>query len=654
MTGFVEFGVVWWALAAFVLLVLVSHVAWWSRKDYFPNRALGEDAHDRFHLSTIEKESLGGNKTAEKLAEERFWHSIAFHLMSQVGDLSVEGFFCALVWPVFVLLNVLLLAQVVGTMVGGGGGVVDISPFGTYSAIPLVTAVLYALAQSVFGVMYGETDKKDKKRYVALMLVVLAILLEGGLAVYRAWLIRGGDVTAGANLIDSTLAGRFGLVAGAFFGIFFPSAHAALGYVGFPQFVRPASRYVLRLTGGLSVLVLAAVNYFLLAWHPVHPRDRAEEDRLAEEAKRTAQKEKDEEAKRARQREEEEEAKRRAQREEDEAEAARQAAELKRIQDSLTPEEKQYWIQQLNLADEARDLSGKLEDLYASLPSTPAEVKKTLDAAANLRQRWSQIAGDASDLVADASKLDADQLAVMAAKLAASHSSAEALNSVAVQPGATEASMLSHEELRQKAVLDEAIEKGKSRLGSLYMVAHSHDKLGLAIKAISQLQRDLYWKQAKIEGRDILDEVKKLRSEFPEMERLLKARDPAGSELGLEMRSNLYKARLDRLNQDFAAIPLPDNGSPRFWDYQRLVPLIDKCKILFKGLDEKMNAGLSIQAERALQATKEKLDAIPEDLSGAYLTTLRSLGEAKKMANDRLKKVEGRPRWFYRLTDLVA
>jgi hypothetical protein len=274
------FGIFWWAVAAYLLLVLVSHLAWWSKRAYFPSKYLCEGAHDRCHLSRKEKEGIAELNNykeyewAKRNAEERFWYRIGLRLITQVpGELSIVGFFCALAWPVFVLLNVLLLAQVVGTQVRDGGGAIEIYPFGVYGALPLVTAVLYAVAQSVFGIIFGEAAKRDKRRYLALAPLVLAILLESILAVYRAWLIRCGDAAGSANLIDSSLAGRFGLVVGAFLGIFFPVADAALGNVGFPQFVLPAIRYALQLAGGLSALAFAGANYFLLAWHPIHPKD---------------------------------------------------------------------------------------------------------------------------------------------------------------------------------------------------------------------------------------------------------------------------------------------------------------------------------------------------------------------------------------------
>jgi hypothetical protein len=677
MTDFVDFGSVGWVLVGvYLLLVLVSQVAWWSWRTYFPNRQLAEGAHDRFHLSIKESRTFGkvvggaedpirdegehsdglkepgrqvsyeDYEKAKSLAEERFWHNIAFRLISQVpSELSIAGFFCAMVWPVFVLLNVLLLAQVVGTQVGEGGGVIDIHPFGTYGAIPLVTAVLYAVAQSVFGIMFGEAEKKDKKRYLALLLLLLAILLEGGLAVYRAWLIRGGDATAGANLIDSTLAGRFGLVVGAFFGIFFPATHAALAYVGFPQFVRPAIRYALRVAGGLAALALAVANYFLLAWHPVHPKDfipASHGTRLsrkkAEELKKLDEKLKADAEKKAKEDE-------RAEKER-EAEAERKADEekIKQLQAGLAPDERHHWIQQVNLVPLAGTLSGDLEALYARLPATPADVKETIEAATNLRLCWSGIAENAKHIVAVATQLDADRLAVMASKLSAGQPASRPEDSSADDALAA----------GNAAQLQEAIEKGKTRLGPLYKVAAAHDKLSLAIEEIRRSERTLYSKQADIEGRAILQKAKELRSGLPELDRGPQNNVSQGLELGLEMDFDLFKARMERLQRDFDAIPVPGVANPRFWDYQRLVPLVDRCAALFKGLEEKRNAGLSIRTRSGLKDLQEKLDGIPRDLSRAYVSARKALADAREIATRQLKEVEGRPRWFYRLADLVA
>jgi hypothetical protein len=652
--------------------VLVSHIAWWSRKAYFPNQELCEDAHDRFHLSRKEKDGLGreGEEVAKegqdgeaakplpkpknydelkKKAEARLWHSIAWNLISRVPEgLSISGFFCALIWPVFVLLNVLLLAQVMGVIVGEGGGVVDIHPFGSYGAIPLVSAVLYAVAQSVFGIMFGEAEKKDKKRYLVLTLLVLAILLEGGLAVYRAWLIRGGDATAGPNLIDNSLAGRFGLVVGAFFGIFFPATHAALGYVGFPQFVRPIFRYVLQLAGGVSALAVAFGNYFLLAWHPVHPRDfdrprdGTSSDRKASDLKRTEQERIDTERIEKEKAEKEQAEKELAEKERIEKERADQA-KIDKMKAELTPEENHYWIQQVKLVDTANELSGRLASLYARLPVTPAEVEDTIREKNELKQRWSQIAIKAKKLVASASRLDADQIALMVSKLDESRPRFEA-------PRPT---YENQEDLHREAILKDAIRRGKSRLGPLYEVANSHDMLQSAVEEITQLEYELY-KEGNLKGQEILDKAKRLQSNFPELERQLKEEKKERSDLGQDMDFNLCKVDTERLISNFAAIPAPETGNPRVWDYERLVPLYDKCKTLYKGLEEKKSASMSVRTNAGLKDLKRKLEAISKELPRAYAAALRSLKDAEKMANERLKRVEGRPGWFYRLGDLLA
>jgi hypothetical protein len=346
MTQSVNYGVIFAAVTAYVFVVILSQLAWWSKKAYFPSLELCTRAHDRFHLSHKEREELGDDPAAIAAAQERFWHVIAARLISQVPEeLSISGFFCTLAWPLFVLLNILLLAQVVGTMVGEGGGVWEIYPFGTYGAIPLVTATLYALAQTVAGIMYGES--KDKKRYLALAFLTLAILLEGGLAIYRAALIREGGTAAGVNLVDHSLESQFGLVVGGFFGIFFPATHAALGYVAFPKFIVPVIRYGFRLSGGIFMLLWSAANYVSLAWHPQHPRDWV----------------------------------------------------------VVPGSERALWDEQRRLLANANTLAADLKLLADDLPSTPGTVVQLLYEARALRSRWIAITAEANELLSKATNL---------------------------------------------------------------------------------------------------------------------------------------------------------------------------------------------------------------------------------------------------------
>jgi hypothetical protein len=192
MVAFGDIGLLWWLLAAFGFFVLVSHVAWWSKKAYFPNQDFCAAFHRRVHLSKTDQKEKTEEEQAEM--EKRFWHRMGISLISAVPpELEISGFFAALFWPLVVLLNLFLLAQVLPVAVGegSGGGVIELHPFGIYGAIPLLAALLYSFTQTAFGIICGEARDK-KKKYLFFLLLTTSVLAEGGLSVYRAWLIQGG------------------------------------------------------------------------------------------------------------------------------------------------------------------------------------------------------------------------------------------------------------------------------------------------------------------------------------------------------------------------------------------------------------------------------------------------------------------------------
>jgi hypothetical protein len=571
MPNFIALSFFWWALAAYLLLVVVSHLAWWSKRSYFPNIHLCSDAHDRFHLSQQEKQrDLGDDPKEWAKAGERFWHVIGLHLISQVPEeLSIAGFFCTIAWPVFVLLNILLLAQVVGTQVGEGGGVWEIYPFGTYGAIPLVTATLYAVAQTVAGIMYGES--KDKKRYLALLFLVLAILLEGGLAVYRAWLIRGGGTTAGANLVDNSLASQFGVVVGAFFGIFFPATHAALGYVAFPKFVVPIVRYAIRLSGGLLMLVWSAANYLLLAWHSVHPKDYPEW-----------------------------------------LKSNPQWDPTKTV--VISPEEKAHWDDQRRLLVNATALYGDLKLLLDDLPATPATVDKALEESKKLLKHWKEVVTNANQELAKAT------------------------------------------ELEPQASMPTAVSGGTdvARLGPLQRLANSHNLLNTAIKHIRENEIELD-QEAKTEGRRVLMLMETCRADLVRLQRRLEE-IKAIAHFGIDADGLLKNCEtlLAILEETFHGIPEPKPGHFRWPDYAVLKDKVSQCRAAYDILKERWGKEKPVIPPAAeLKARRDELDALT-NLTQAYTDASKSLYESKQMATERLKRVEGRPRWFYWLADRIA
>jgi len=571
MPDFFGIGILWWALSAYLVLILVAHVAWWSRRNYFPNLDLCSDAHDRFHLSQKEKAAIEDDPKQVQAAGERFWHTIGVRLISQVPEeLSITGFLCTLAWPVFILLNILLLAQVVGTQVsGGGGGVFEIYPFGTYDAISLVTAALYAVAQTVFGIMYGES--KDKKRYLALLFLVLAILLEGGLAVYRAWLLRGGGAPGGANLVDNSLGSQFGVAVGAFFGILFPATHAALGYVAFPKFVVPAIRYAARFGGGLLMLMWSAVNYLLLAWHPVHPKDYWEWIDENEPQRRTKT----------------------------------------RI---ITPEEQAHWDDQRRLFANATALYGYLNLLLDDLPSTPATVDKVIEESKTLLNRWKGVVSAANRELSEASKLFSD----------------------AALP----------QELNGEGEL--------TRLEPLYRLAKSHDRLVEAVNHIREEEIQLN-QEAQTEGKRVLMLMETCRTDLIRLQRRLEeiktsAHFGANADGLLKNCETLLKILLETFN----GIPEPPRGNFRWPDYAVLKDKIAQCHAAYDVLKDRWEKEKPVIPQPSdLKARRDELDALA-DLTKAYSEASDSLEEAKKIATERLKRVEGRPRWFYWVADRIA
>lgn len=567
MNQLLGFGVVWWALGVYLLLVALSHIAWWSRRAYFPNLDFCSDAHDRFHLSRKEKKELADDPKALAAATERFWHSIGIRLLSQVPhELSVGGFFCTLFWPVVVLLNIVLLAQVVGTQVGEGGGTWEVFPLGTYGAIPLITATLYAIGQTGLGIMYGES--KDKKRYLALLLLTLAILFEGGLAVYRAWLIRGGTTAAGPNLVDNSLASQFGVVVGAFFGIFFPIVHASLGYVGFPQFVVPVIRYGIRLTGGLLMLAWSAANYVLFAWHPVHPKDYPEWLEQNPEW--------------------------------DPAKV-----------EVIAPDEKARWDDQRRLSANATTLYGDLKLLLEDLPAIPDTVEKTLQNANDLLERWRKVAEGANEELANATKLPVD----------------------ASSPGSNDNS--------------------PARLGPLYRLAKSHERLNQAIKTIRDAEIKLDQDASK--GKLVLMDMESCRTDLAKLQHRLEA-IRAIAHLGMDA-EGLRKGcetSLTSIVSAFDDIPEPPPGHFRYPEYTLLKEKVTGCKTAYEHLKNKWEKnGPIIPPATDLRARRNELDAMA-GIKQAYMDAGKSLYETKRIAEERLKRVEGRPRWFYWLADRIA
>jgi predicted nucleic acid-binding Zn-ribbon protein len=244
--SFVSSLPVWgWIVAALVALFLVTRLAWWL-----------------FHAALL------GNETAETVrTNSPFWRAKAAGWMGTLPNISVNGFFCAILWPVTVGLNLLLLAQVL-EMVFPGGGRVEIPNMGSYTYLSLLAGALYSISQTLFGVGAEQAGKARKALASLFILLLLATIVgEMGLAYYRATeLLKGVDALA-PTVVDQTFSK--GVVLTVFLSFIVPVAHSILGFVALPNFFGPIVGYVPRFLAGIVLYAWAVFARFFFGFQNV-------------------------------------------------------------------------------------------------------------------------------------------------------------------------------------------------------------------------------------------------------------------------------------------------------------------------------------------------------------------------------------------------
>ena len=194
------------------------------------------------------------------------WRDAAVRWISQVPErLSIWGFFCFVLWPATVGLNLLLLAQVLEIFFPGGTRI-DAWGFGSYTKVSLVVGGLYSICQTVFGVIAEAT----KRRAVAALFILLLLLTIGGemfLAGYRAKLVIGGEEQVAPTMADQVLSR--GILLTMFISFIVPVAHSTLGFIALPCFLVPGLMYLFRLWAGMVVLPVAGILWSLFGWQRV-------------------------------------------------------------------------------------------------------------------------------------------------------------------------------------------------------------------------------------------------------------------------------------------------------------------------------------------------------------------------------------------------
>lgn len=202
-----------WLLFATFIWGLLARLVWWGsgRRAYLPSVSLCMGAHKALMRWGI---ALRGFRRTQVL----------------VGLLAMP------VWLSLILVNLIFLAQILELVFPSGQPVV-LPWFGRYYTYPLAAGFLFAVAETTLGILLGVFDDTRVKRGLGCLWFAM-VLMETGLATYRAWLIMTGQEPMTQSVFDRSMR-LGGPLLGGFLGFTIPISHTVLGYCAFHWFVDP-------------------------------------------------------------------------------------------------------------------------------------------------------------------------------------------------------------------------------------------------------------------------------------------------------------------------------------------------------------------------------------------------------------------------------
>jgi hypothetical protein len=155
---------------------LVARIVWWKsgRTTYFPSARACAAVHQNL---------------------PRWWSALRAYRPGGI----LAGLIAFVMWPCFVCLNVLLLAQVSELLMPGGQRI-PLPWVGKYGVGPLVAGVLYTMAQVVVSITYSVAESA-KARQSVLGVLLLTVVVEMGLAFWHASVVLPGARQAGESLM---------------------------------------------------------------------------------------------------------------------------------------------------------------------------------------------------------------------------------------------------------------------------------------------------------------------------------------------------------------------------------------------------------------------------------------------------------------------
>ena len=216
-----SFSLPGFALFIYLLLVMITQISWWMFKYPWPNHAF---------VTSIQKNF-------------KDWKSRVDTLWDKFKAPTVFGPLATVMILVILPLNVTLLALVFELIIPPGDRI-PIPLIGSYGVFTLIAGALFGLVQIAFGLVRHMIKKNNEKlekpesTFTITSLLVVTIVFEVGMSVWRALLLTSGEEPISPTFWDQAtlflgpaLSGLIGLVV--------PMADVILGRFAFFDFIEP-------------------------------------------------------------------------------------------------------------------------------------------------------------------------------------------------------------------------------------------------------------------------------------------------------------------------------------------------------------------------------------------------------------------------------
>jgi hypothetical protein len=196
------------------------------------------------------------------------WMKKGRDLLNKRPQVTSRGFLLTPIWISVIFLNVFLLAQVLGVILPGGKHI-TFPWVGTYTTFPLILGILYAVSETVLGVVRNAFKSKILM-FLLVLLLLSMFVVEAGLSFYRAWLLTNGEEMISPTMWDKVIlrVGPF-LAAGIAFAV--AAVETLVGYFSFCEFIDKMIPVVLSWFGGIVTWIWCGIAYWLFGFHRIPP-----------------------------------------------------------------------------------------------------------------------------------------------------------------------------------------------------------------------------------------------------------------------------------------------------------------------------------------------------------------------------------------------